>query len=93
MSIRDFISVRYKILVFFDKNNKKWICPKSDYEYTKGTNITDEIWWLNLASNPATPYNNESMVLSDTFFETVALKAVEKEIYLLRDLYYEINKG
>lgn len=36
MGIRNFFNVKYRIPVFFDKEKKKWICPKSNYEYSEG---------------------------------------------------------
>lgn len=92
MAIRNFLNVKYKIPVFFDSENGKWICPKSDYEFSKGSFGFSDLWWLNLASNEETPYDNSPIVLSDTFFESVALKDIEKRIYELRDLYNEINQ-
>lgn len=73
MDIRNFFEVKYKIPVFFDKEKREWICPKSDYEFTKGSFGFSDLWWLNLASSEDTPYDNNSIVLSDTFFEYVAL--------------------
>lgn len=92
MAIRNFLNVKYKIPVFFDKEKKKWICPKSDYEFSKGCFGFSDRWWLNLASSEDTPYDNSPIVLSDTFFESVALKDIEKRIYELRDLYNVINQ-
>lgn len=92
MAIRDFINVKYRIPVFFDKEKKKWICPKSDYEYSEGHYGASDLWWLNLASNENTPYDNNAIGLSDTFFESVALKDIEKRLYELRNLYNEVNQ-
>ncbi len=92
MAIRNFFKVKYKIPVFFDTEKRKWICPKSDYEFSKGCFGFSDLWWLNLASSEDTPYDNNSIVLSDTFFESVALKGIEKRLYELRDLYNEINQ-
>lgn len=92
MSIRNFFKAKYKIPVFFDKEKKKWICPKSGYEFSRGCYGSTDLWWLNLASNENTPYDNSSIVLTDTFFESVALKDIEKRLYDLRNLYNEINQ-
>lgn len=92
MGIRNFFKVKYKIPVFFDTEKRKWICPKSDYEFSKGGFGFSDLWWLNLASSEDSPYDNNSIVLSDTFFESVALKDIEKRLYELRDLYNEINQ-
>lgn len=91
-SIRDFIYAKYKIPVYYDKDNGKWVCPKSDYEFSKGQFGFQDIWWLNLASNEAAPYDNKPIILSDTFFESVAIKDIEKQLYDLRNLYYEVNE-
>ena len=91
-SIRDFIYSKYKIPVYYDKDNGKWVCPKSDYEFSKGQFGFQDIWWLNLASNEAAPYDNKPIILSDTFFESVAIKDIEKQLYDLRNLYYEVNE-
>lgn len=88
MSIRDFICVKYKIPVYYDKD--KWICPKSDYEFSKGqSGLFPNMWWLNLASNEEMPYDNRSIALTDTFFEAVAIKNIEKQLYDLREIYYD----
>lgn len=92
MAIRNFFKVKYKIPVFFDTEKRKWICPKSDYEFSKGCFGFSDLWWLNLATSEDAPYDNNSIVLSDTFFESVALKDIEKRLYELRDLYNEINQ-
>lgn len=91
MDIRNFFKVKYKIPVFFNQEKREWICPKSDHEFSKGCFGFSDLWWLNLASSEDTPYDNNSIVLSDTFFESVALKDIEKRLYELRDLYNEIN--
>lgn len=92
-AIRNFINIKYRIPVFFDKKNKCWICPKSDYEFSKGRFGGSDMWWLNLASSEEKPYDNKPILLTDTFYESVALKEVEKRIYELRELYDEINKS
>lgn len=92
MDIRNFLNVKYKIPVFFDTEKKKWICPKSGYEFSKGCFGFSDLWWLNLASSEDTPYDNNPIVLSDTFFESVALKDIEKRLYELRNLYNEANQ-
>lgn len=91
MDIRNFFKVKYKIPVFFNQEKREWICPKSDHEFSKGCFGFSDLWWLNLASSEDTPYDNNSIVLSDTFFESVALKDIEKRLYELRDLYNETN--
>lgn len=88
-SIRNFIYSRYKIPVYYNKDNNKWICPKSDYEYSKGTLGFSDIWWLNFASDETTPYDNLPIALTDTFFEAIAIKDIEKQLYILRTLYFE----
>ena len=75
-------------------NNKmdkyKWICPKSDFEFSKGQlGLFQNMWWLNLASNEETPYDNKPIALTDTFFESVAIKNIEKQLYDLREIYYD----
>lgn len=92
MSIRNFFKAKYKIPVFFDKENRKWVCPKSGYEFSRGCHGSTDLWWLNLASNENTPYDNSSIALTNTFFESVALKDIEKGLYDLRNLYNEINQ-
>lgn len=92
ISIRDFFRAKYKIPVFFDKENGKWVCPKSDYEFSRGCYGSTDLWWLNLASNENTPYDNSPIGLTDTFFESVALKDIERGLYNLRNLYNEINQ-
>lgn len=89
MSIRNFINIKYRIPVFFDEKNKKWICPKSAYEFTKSPPEFPDLWWLNLASSEEKAYDNISVALTDTFYESVALKDIEKRLYDLRDLYHE----
>lgn len=42
--------------------------------------------------NEAAPYDNKPIILSDTFFESVAIKDIEKQLYDLRNLYYEVNE-
>lgn len=88
-SIRDFISARYKIPVYYESETGKWICPKSNFEFSEGELGFPDIWWLNLASNENTLYDNKPIMLSDTFFEMIALKDIEKHLYTLRTLYYE----
>ncbi len=87
MAIRNFFKVKYKIPVFFDKENKKWICPKSDYEFSRGSYGPTGLWWLNLASNENTPCDNSPIALTDTFFESVALKDIEKRLYEFLHIY------
>lgn len=89
ISIREFIYAKYKIPVYYDECNNKWICPKSAYEFSKGQFGFSDIWWLNLASNENVPYDNKAIPLYDTFFESVAIKDIEKQLYELRRLYYE----
>ena len=91
-SVRDFIYAQYKIPVYYDKNNNKWICPKSNYEFSQGRLGFSDIWWLNFASDETTPYDNKSIALTDTFFESIAIKDIEKQLYDLRKLYFEIDK-
>lgn len=37
------------------------------------------------------PYDNSQIPLTDTFFESVALKDIEKRLYDLRNIYNEIK--
>lgn len=91
MDIRNFLNIKYKIPVFFDKKRGKWICPKSDYEFSKGNFGLSDLWWLSLACSENTPYDNSQIPLTDTFFESVALKDIEKRLYDLRNIYNEIK--
>lgn len=81
MSIRDFICVKYKIPVYYDKD--KWICPKSDFEFSKGQlGLFQNMWWLNLASNEETPYDNKPIALTDTFLNRLRLR-ISKNNYMI----------
>lgn len=91
MAIRNFLNIQYKIPVFFDKKKGEWICPKSDYEFSKGKFGVSDLWWLSLASSENMPYDNSQIPLTDTFFESVALKDIEKRLYDLRNIYNEIK--
>ena len=51
--------------------------------------INSFIWWLNFASDETTPYDNKPIALTDTFFEAIAIKDIEKQLYVLRTLYFE----
>lgn len=88
-AIRDFLNIKYRIPVFFDQEKKEWVCPKSDYEFSKSVYGRPDLWWLNLASSDEKPYDNHPILLSDTFYESIAIKEIEKRIYELRELFNE----
>lgn len=93
MSFRDFVNPCYNIPVYFDNEKKTFVCPNNEYSKLQGISMGKEkindMYWLNFAQSEQDPDNNIPLLLNSTFFETVALKDIEKELYTLRELFNE----
>ncbi len=84
--LEDFLNVRYKIPLYHTGETEiidgflrpTCIIPNNEYDVMNGTYL------LTLAKTKDNPNDNYSIPLTDTFFESVALKTIEKSIMELR---------
>lgn len=99
-SIQDLFNSQYRYPVYHTGKNEiiksqngdnvlvsQAICPCNEID-----NINGELPLLNLAKNRNEPWDYYSVVLDDTFFETVAIKAIEKSLYEIKNRLYKNNK-
>ena len=82
--VQDFLNVRYKIPVYHSKNISDYIVPSDPLDVVKNSK-GDDVYMLTLAQNKNTPYDNYQIPLTTDFFESVALKTIEKSIIELRN--------
>lgn len=92
---QDLINMKYKIPVYFNQKENNFIVPSSNYDITQsfniGNNSFQEMRWLNLAQSEKNPSENISIALTNDFFESIALKSIEKTFLELRELYIDNN--
>ena len=88
---RNFINAKYKVPVYFDNEKKCFVYPDNGYSYTgdftHGNTTFKGNYVLNFASSQDNPNDNAPIFLTDTFFDTVTLKDVEKLFYEMRTDY------
>lgn len=88
---RNFINARFTVPVYYDNDKRSFIYPDNPYSYTGDTQINgktyDGTYILNFASSKDEPNDNAPIFLSNTFFDTVTLKEVERIFYEMRDDY------
>lgn len=93
MQFRNFVNARYKVPVYYDNDKKSFVYPNNDYSYTgditPGNTTFKGDYVLNFASSQNNPNDNAPVFLTDTFFDTVTLKTVEKIFYEMRSMYEE----
>lgn len=91
VQFRNFINAKFKVPVYYDNDKNNFIYPDNDYSYTGDIKHGDKIYKgnyiLNFASSPDNPNDNAPIFLSDTFFDTVTLKDIEKIFYEMRTDY------
>lgn len=91
IQFRNFVNARFKVPVYYDNDKNNFIYPNNDYSYTGDIKYGDKIhkgnYILNFASSPDNPNDNAPIYLSDTFFDTVTLKDIEKIFYEMRADY------
>ncbi|MBO5146239.1 MAG: hypothetical protein J6C19_12015 [Lachnospiraceae bacterium] len=91
IQFRNFVNARFKVPVYYDNDKNSFIYPNNDYSYTGDIKHGDKIhkgnYILNFASSPDNPNDNAPIYLSDTFFDTVTLKDIEKIFYEMRTDY------
>lgn len=85
---RNFINAKYKVPVYFDNEKKCFVYPDNEYSYTgdftHGNTTFKGNYVLNFASSQDNPNDNAPIFITDTFFDTVTLKDVEKLFYEMR---------
>lgn len=88
---RNFINARFTVPVYYDNDKSSFIYPDNPYSYTGDTQINGKTYngtyILNFASSKDEPNDNAPIFLSNTFFDTVTLKEVERIFYEMRDDY------
>lgn len=85
--LQDFINARYKIPIYHTGKHEvingyfqpQCVVPDNEYD------TIDNIPLLTLAKTKENPQDNYSIPLTDTFFESIALKTIEKSIIDLRN--------
>lgn len=91
IQFRNFVNARFKVPVYYDNDKGNFIYPDNAYSYTGDTNLGGKIYKgnyiLNFASSPDNPNDNAPISLSDTFFDMVILKDIEKIFYEMRTDY------
>ena len=84
---RNYINVKYKIPVYYDNDKHTFVYPDNDWAKTPGHFGTKDIYWLNFASSEDKPNDCSSIPLTDSFFDTVILKDIEKVFNNMRTDY------
>lgn len=91
IQFRNFVNARFNVPVYYDNDKNSFIYPDNAYSYTGDANLGGKIYKgnyiLNFASSPDNPNDNAPIYLSDTFFDTVTLKDIEKIFYEMRTDY------
>lgn len=93
VQFRNFVNAKYKVPVYYDNAKKCFVYPNNEYSYTgdikHGKETIKGNYILNFASSTNNPNDNASIFLTDTFFDTVTLKDIEKIFYEMRSMYEE----
>lgn len=105
-SVQDLFNTQYRYPIYHteqsevitDKDGKKLltaqtVVPNSEMDNIKGNPQLgfDDIPLLNLAKDKNTPWDNYSIPLDDTFFESVAIKGIEKTLIKIREYLKHID--
>lgn len=65
------------------------IVPNNGFDVQKGGCNCSDTYLLTLAKTKDKPYDNYQIPLTDDFFESIALKTIEKALHDLRKTFYE----
>lgn len=93
-SIQDLLKSDYKIPAYHngefvkaninEKYNKcltpQYVVPNSEYDMIKGKNGFSDMYLLTLVKDKSKTWDNTQIALNDDFFESIALKTIEKHL-------------
>lgn len=90
---RNYIQACYNVPVYFDNDKNTFVYPNNDYSYLPGLYENSKgNYILNFASSQDNPSDHVPVYLNESFFDTVTLKDMEKELNSLRNIYKETHK-
>lgn len=90
---RNLLNTRYTVPVYYDNKKRTFVYPNDDYSYTGDLHFSDNTikgtYVVNLASSIDKPNDNAPLYLTDSFLESVALKAIENDLLEYKAAYSE----
>ena len=79
--------------MYYDNEKRTFVYPNNGYSYTGDLHFSDNAikgtYVVNLASSIDEPNDNAPLYLTDSFLESVALKAIENDLLEYKAAYSE----